>query len=327
MNRRDVCGIVVTYHPDTDFPVRLRSISSQLDLVVIVDNGSADAEVRMLRDIAAQHPRVSLILNSENLGIARALNIGIQQATVLGYRWVLLLDQDSRVDDDMLDTLVAVQQSRPESAPVALIGSGYRDLRWGSTDHNTDAASGTLCDEVEAVIHSGSLLSLAAYWAIGPFREDFFIDHVDIEYCIRARASGYSVVKTRRSLMSHLIGAPKQHRLLWIKKWTTNHSADRRYYFARNDTVMLREYGNYKWGSWRIKSFFRSFRTVKRIVLYEQGKLDKIIAVIQGWWDGIHGSMGPRRQPPLEQPLAEKTETDSRHRLPNISHKEPTYRC
>src|ERR1700732_2077502 len=106
MNRSDVCGIVVTYHPNADFPVWLRSIASQLDVVVLVDNGSADAEVRMLREIAAHHSGISLILNSENLGIARALNIGIEQAAILGYRWVLLLDQDTRVHDDLLDTLL-----------------------------------------------------------------------------------------------------------------------------------------------------------------------------------------------------------------------------
>jgi truncated hemoglobin YjbI len=43
-------------------------------------------------------------------------------------------------------------------------------------------------------------------------------------------------------------------------------------------------------------------------VLYEQAKAGKIVAIIHGWWDGIHGNMGPRRQPPL----------DSRHRLANI---------
>ena len=31
-----------------------------------------------------------------------------------------------------------------------------------------------------------------------------------------------------------------------MTKWTTNHSPDRRYYIARNDTVMLREYGGYR---------------------------------------------------------------------------------
>jgi len=37
------------------------------------------------------------------------------------------------------------------------------------------------------VITSGSLLPLATYADIGPFREEFFIDFVDTDYCFRAR--------------------------------------------------------------------------------------------------------------------------------------------
>jgi rhamnosyltransferase len=295
MNRSAVCAIFVTYHPDADFPERLLSVSSQVGAVVIVDNGSTDAEVRMLRQTTTDGA-ISLILNPQNLGIARALNIGIERAVALGYLWVLLLDQDSQVHDDLLDTLLAARESHPEKERVAVIGSGYRDIGRGPPDLHPQEASDRLWDQVDWVITSGSLLSLAAYSVIGPFREEFFIDYVDIEYCIRARTNGYYVLNVRRSLMSHSIGAPTEHKLLWMKKRTTNHSADRRYYFARNDTVMLREYGNCKWRSWPIKSFMRSMRTCKRIVLYEQEKAGKIVAVFHGWWDGVHGNMGARRR-------------------------------
>jgi rhamnosyltransferase len=301
MNRNDVCGIVITYHPGAAFPARLRSVLSQLDTLVIVDNGSADADVRLLHDAAAQSG-INLILNLENLGIARALNIGIERAAALGYRWVLLLDQDSQVHEDLLATLLAVHEAFSDKQRLAVIGSGYRDLRRELADPRSGSTTDTLWDEVESVITSGSLLSLAAYSAIGPFREEFFIDHVDLEFCFRARARGYRIVNSRRLLMSHTAGAPTRHKWLWMTKMTTNHSADRCYYLARNDTVMLREYGNYKWGLWSIKSFFRRFRTVKRIVLYEDSKGSKILAVVHGWWDGVHGTMGARRKKPAPMP-------------------------
>ncbi|MDP8983771.1 MAG: glycosyltransferase family 2 protein [Pseudomonadota bacterium] len=303
MNKHDVCGIVVTYHPDADFPTRLRRLASQVGAMVIVDNGSADTAVRMLHDIA-RNDALSLVLNSENLGIARALNIGIERATQLGYRWVLLLDQDSHVHDDLVATLVDVQNSHPDRERLAVIGSGYREVRAAHRPRNIEEAVGNQWDPVDWVITSGSLLSLAIYSVVGPFREEFFIDYVDLEYCIRARANGYSVINVRRPLISHVIGAPTQHKLLWTTRWTTNHPADRRYYRARNDTVMLREYGNYRY--WRIKSCMRSFRTCKRIVLYERGKADKVIAVVQGWWDGIHGIMGPRNKVPGREHSAAK---------------------
>jgi len=292
---RDVAAVLVTYHADADFSARLGRISRQAGIVIVVDNGSADPENR-LRDLTAD-PSVELILNGENLGIARALNIGVQRAIALGYRWALLLDQDSEAKDDMVSTLLGVQASYPERDRLAIVGSGFEVVgRQVSAAAADRVGQGEPWEEVGFVITSGSFLSLAAYSVIGPFREDFFIDSVDTEFCVRAAARGYRVIRTRKPLMSHAIGAPTAHRWLWMTKSTSNHPPDRRYYMARNDTVMLREYGNYVGGTWALKSLRRSLRQCKRIVLYENMKASKIIAIAHGWWDGVRGHMGPRRR-------------------------------
>jgi rhamnosyltransferase len=291
-NGKDVCAIAVTYHPDSDFPARISRILRQVGALVIVDNGSGAAEITMLRDLAA-NPLITLVLNSENLGVASALNIGIQRAVALRYTWVLLLDQDSCVDDDMVQDLFAIHAAFPDKDQLAVIGSGFRDVYKGSREANHESSADPW-EEVELVITSGSLIPLAAHAVIGPFREELFIDSVDVDYCFRARAKGFRVIKTRKLMMSHAIGASTRHNVLWMNKWTTNHSPDRRYYMARNDTVMLREYGNYVLGLWALKSFARCFRLCKRIALYEQMKTSKMIAVAQGWWDGIRGHLGPR---------------------------------
>jgi rhamnosyltransferase len=167
-----------------------------------------------------------------------------------------------------------------------VIGAGFGE--------ETRPAPSTAWEEVESVITSGSLISLAVHASLGPFREDFFIDYVDSEYCFRARARGYRVLKTTKPLMAHRIGAPTRHSALGKPKWTTNHPPDRRYYIARNDTVMLREYGGYAFGSWAWKSLVRRLRTCKLILYYEHSKARKIAAVSAGWWDGVRGRMGVR---------------------------------
>ncbi len=294
---KEVCAVAVTYHPDADFGLRFNRILPQVGRLVIVDNGSDEAEIKMLQELAAS-PSITLVLNLDNLGIARALNLGIQRAVTLGFKCVLLLDQDSCIDDDMVQTLIAVRAAYPERDRLAVIGAGFR------TGDKTTAPSPEESggwEEAESVITSGSLITLRTHAAIGEFREDFFIDYVDTEYCFRARAKGYRVIRTRKPLMSHSIGAITHHRLLWLDKWTFNHAADRRYYIARNDTVMLREYGHYAMGLWALKSFGRCVRLCKRIVLYEEMKIRKIAAVAQGWWHGIRGHMGqrPRRHSKL----------------------------
>ncbi len=293
-DRRDVCAVVVTYHPDNGFPARLSRIVPQLDATVIVDNGSSDAQLRMLRELSA-YPSVTLICNFENLGIAHALNIGVQRALANGYSWALLLDQDTLVDQDMVEQLLAALASCPDGSRVAAVGSRFRDTNGRSIEPCRLDARGEQWEEVESVITSGSLLSLPAYAAMGAFRDDFFIDHVDTEYCFRARAAGFRVIETIRPLMSHTVGAPTSHKLFGSTTWTTNHSPDRRYYIARNNTVLLREYGTSGRGPWQLKSIIRCLRMCKRIAYFEKDKLRKIYAVGEGWWDGVRGKLGPRR--------------------------------
>ena len=298
---RPVCAIVVTYHPDREFPERVGLILPQVGGLIIVDNGSNETEVTMLQELAAS-PSITLVRNRRNLGVASALNIGIREAVAQRFSWALLLDQDSRVVEDLVAALFEVLAAHPERARVAVIGAGFSDLNRPSSEPHgalragADAAAGRTepWEYAETVITSGSLIPLALHAIVGPFREELFIDYVDSDYCLRARAKGYLTLNTRRVLMSHAIGAWSKHQVLGMNKWTSNHSPDRRYYIARNDTVMLREHGHYALGLWALKSLSRRFRQCKRILLYEDLKARKLIAVAQGWWDGVRGHLGPR---------------------------------
>ncbi len=293
--RGQVCAVVVTHHPDSGFPARLCRIVSQVDAAIIVDNGSRAAELSMLHELSTRRS-ITLVSNLENLGIAHALNLGVRRALADAYTWALLMDQDTMVDPDMVERLLEAHTSCPDGSRVAAVGSRFRDPTGRSMEPRRLAAQGEQWEEVESVITSGSLLSLPAYVAIGGFRDEFFIDYVDTEYCFRARAAGFRVIETRLPLMSHSVGAPTSHRLLWSTTWTSNHSADRRYYIARNNTVLLREYGTSGRGPWLLKSIVRCLRLCKRIAYFEQDKFEKITAVAHGWWDGIRGKMGPRRR-------------------------------
>jgi rhamnosyltransferase len=296
LDNADVCAILVTYHPDAEFPARISRIATQAGALVIVDNGSDVAELGMIRRVASS-PGASCIENGANLGIARALNLGIAGARAQGYRWALLLDQDTEAHAGMLRALIDARAAYPDPEQLAVIGAGFEASETLPAPDALAAAAGAPFAEVESAITSGSLVSLAAYDVIGPFRDEFFIDYVDTEYCVRARAKGFRVIVTRASLMSHAIGNPSAHRTLWAEKRTSNHSPDRRYYMARNDTVMLREHGRYALGLWALKSFGRRFRTARRILLYEDDKSGKLAALAAGWWDGVRGRMGPRSRP------------------------------
>ena len=68
---QDVCAIAVTYHPDANFPPESRRILPQVRALVIVDNGSGEAELQMLRELAA-NPSITLVVESQRISALRA---------------------------------------------------------------------------------------------------------------------------------------------------------------------------------------------------------------------------------------------------------------
>ena len=60
--------------------------------VIVVDNGSCDGSMELVRD---KFPQVQLIVNKENTGFCHAVNQGIKASTT---PYVILLNNDTRVD-------------------------------------------------------------------------------------------------------------------------------------------------------------------------------------------------------------------------------------
>lgn len=289
--RESVCAIIVTFRPDTDFPNRLRRASAQVSRVVIVDNGSSSNAVEMLCGTVSDL-NIHLILNKDNLGVATALNQGIESALSEGYDWVLMLDQDTEVDVDLVKGLqhAYVQLQDQNHCPnIGIIASNYR-YKVGEIWKQKITNSG-LWVEQRSVITSGSLLSLSAYRTAGRLPDNFFIDMVDTEYCFRLRMLGYRIYMTAQPLMTHSIGAKTPHKLLWMNVSTTNHSASRRYYIARNRIVLIRKYLSHEpvalWCDAK-----NVLAEILAIVLYERDKSNKLSAFLKGIRDGLVGRMG-----------------------------------
>jgi rhamnosyltransferase len=90
----------------------------------------------------------------------------------------------------------------PEQRRLAVVGGRQLGRR------EEAARAGRNWVEVPTLITVGSLISVAAFARIGPFREDFFVDYADIEFCLRARRSGYHVVQGVAPTIEHAIGRP-----------------------------------------------------------------------------------------------------------------------
>lgn len=127
-----IFAIVVTYNGmrwyDRCFG-SLRNSDMPVETIVI-DNASTDETVSYIKE---NFPEVCLIESKENLGFAKANNIGIRKALDNEADYVFLLNQDAWVEKDTLTKLVQTFEDNENvgiASPVHLNGE-YTGLDWG----------------------------------------------------------------------------------------------------------------------------------------------------------------------------------------------------
>lgn len=288
--RENICAVFVTYHPDGRFPERVDLIARQVSHIIIVDNCSNDEAKQMLRSMTESNGNLEIIENIDNLGIATALNQGVRRALELGFAWALTMDQDTWPNENLVETLVNIYDAHPNRKKVKMIGANF--IHEGSDKTYLKCNENEfMFIEKEVAITSGSLMSIPAFVEIGPFREDYFIDSVDHEYCLRLRSNGFKVILSCKPLMIHPLGDVKIHRFLWKNLVISNHSPLRRYYINRNRLFLTKEYfwKETVWISYLMLSIVKQWIC---IILFEDLKMKKLKASLLGLQHGILNRMG-----------------------------------
>lgn len=252
-----VIAVVVTYYPDH---ARLESLLNALRQavagVVLVDNDSPNIDEQRLHRIC---PSLVIHRFGTNQGLAAAQNEGIATARRLGASYILFLDQDSVPQPDMVSRLLrSLERQIADGYKVACVGprfrapggselSGFARRRWFGL-RRTACVSDDLAVECDFLISSGSLIPLDVIDHIGGMEEGLFIDQVDTEWCLRARAKGYRVFGACGAILEHRLGEDV-HRV-WIGRWRNlfRHKPLRYYYIFRNTFLLFgRDYVTLKW--------------------------------------------------------------------------------
>ena len=284
----NICAVIVTYHPDAGLVERVRAIAAQVGSVVIVDNGSDEDKQVWICGLSLPCA-YQCICNDANKGIATALNQGIAWAQAQGFAWTLTFDQDSSVSEDFTHQLVQVYEQYPNKSELAIVGANYTHQGHNLSGYpasDLTYGGGNGWHEVVMAITSGSLMSLWAYGQIGPFVDALFIDHVDTEYCLRARSKGFHIIITDAPLMEHSVGQLTPRRMLGRQVWTFNYSPGRWYYRTRNHIYLLRRYLRQepRWLGRTINDLLRGWL---KLLLFETDKIHKIVAVLRGILHGL----------------------------------------
>ncbi|MFC1559163.1 glycosyltransferase family 2 protein [Gemmatimonadota bacterium] len=286
----DICAIVVTYHPGEGFLERLHSIKQQVGKVVIVDNHSSETWVKKFRPIADQLD-IHFIENMNNLGIATALNQGVQYAIKCRYTWALTLDQDSLVEPNLVDILISAYLDCPFKEYVGIIGTTIEEVTSGSITKRLNDANNSSWLEVDEVITSGSLMPINVYNIVGPFRDDLFIDLVDFEYCLRLRACGYRIIRTLEVGLRQYFGTLITKTVMNTNILVRDYDPLRSYYRTRNGLLLIREYF-WKDVIWSLRRFFKLCLRLVSTVVFEDNKIQKLKYTFIGIYHAVISKTG-----------------------------------
>lgn len=274
-----LASCVVIYNPDEEVTKRISSYAGETERVFVVDNSDTPNE-ELLTKIRAVSSNIEIIPMHGNMGIAAALNAGLNAASEQGYDYLLTMDDDSYFTGDTLSRYIekaeAIFTQEDKVIQVGIHNSGDKDDDLVVNNENPDW-----------LITSGSIMDVTESIAIGGFLEKLFIDEVDREFCYRAVDKGFKMRRVLDLTMQHNLGAPIKGKILGKSYEAMGHSKVRKYYIFRNCTYVMQEFP-------RVRKEYKKYLLKMKIktLLAEDNKLEKLKYMRMGKRDALKGKFG-----------------------------------
>jgi len=203
---------------------------------LIVDNGSTDGSPDAIK---VGFPAAEVIANKDNLGFARASNIGIEHALQQGADYVFLLNNDTLVGERLLTELVSVGESDPKIGmlvpkiyyyggerypePFDKLGTvpAERGRLWSAGARwrrfpprvtiigfgREDGPAYSIQREVDYATGCAMLVKQEVFERVGMFDPAFFMYHEDYDFSARVRRGGYRIIYVPQAVMWHKVSA------------------------------------------------------------------------------------------------------------------------
>lgn len=198
--------------------------------IVVVDNASTDNSVKLLKKLGS---KIVLLQNASNLGYAGGNNVGIKYALAQDAKYVLILNNDTILKEDLLQRLVL--SAKAENAglvcPKIYFAKGFEfhknrykptdlgKVLWavgGKIDWNNVYASNRGVDEVDSGQYNklsevgfapGTCLLLKAQVLkeVGLFNEKYFLYMEDVDLSVRAKRLGWKVICDPSAVIWHKV--------------------------------------------------------------------------------------------------------------------------
>lgn len=210
--------------------------------IVLVDNGSTDGSVEKLSN---EFCNLKIIKAGRNLGFTGGNNLGISAAFECNADYVFLLNNDTTVAPNFLESLVTYCESNKK---VGIICSkicyyDHPDTIWfaGSFFSNKlndfphrgskerDHGQYNEIIEIDRAVGCAVLIPVRVLRVIGIFDDNFFLYYEDTDLSLRVRSDKYTIVYHPLSVVYHKIGKSEG-------------AARSNYYYVRNKLYLYKKH-------------------------------------------------------------------------------------
>lgn len=266
-----ITAVIILYNPTIDVLTNIEACKDQVDEVYVIDN-SENVNEDLIEKIQSIE-NVNYQSNNGNKGVANALNIAADRALKNHYDFLLTLDQDSFLHPDTVNEMIKILITEKN---VGIISPLHRNKFKTQETHDFPY------EGVLSIKTSGNLLNLKIFEKVGMFKEEYFIDYVDIEYGMRLNLLGYKVLRVNNIILDHNEANLSEKKFFGIRVYPWNHKPIRWYYKIRNLLYLENEYKEVYPKYFR-KEKMNYLKQFVKILLYEADKFNKIKYAVEGY--------------------------------------------
>ncbi len=180
--------IIVNYKDELNLRACLTSLDPDLDICVVDNSGQRTRKLEV-----DEFKNVKVISTGKNVGFAAGVNVVLRFARgKLKYDWVWLLNPDCIVNGGLKEFMENYADKYDIFAPVIYDTKGKIWFAGGKINRWTGECCHKI-NEVDWVSGCSMFISKKVFDAIGFFDEKFFLFYEDVDFCLRAKASGFRV--------------------------------------------------------------------------------------------------------------------------------------